>query len=135
MLINCPSCTVKYLLNSAELGNDGRIVKCIKCNYEWMQRPNLISEEKTDTKENTILHNHENYNKMLPSTYVEKKEPSLLNSFFMVFFVIFIISLYFVLKNLDQGIINLIIFYFLEFFNNIDEIIKDFAKIFYNIIN
>ena len=86
MLINCPSCTVKYLLNSAELGNDGRIVKCIKCNYEWMQRPNLIPEEKTDTKENTILHNHENYNNMLPSTYVEKKEPSLLNSFFMIFF-------------------------------------------------
>ena len=135
MLLNCPTCKAQYLVNSADLLEEGRIVKCIKCKYQWFQNPNLdnnINIEYESIKTNKKINN---YSKTLPSTYVEPQKSSITNSLFMVIFIISILFLYFFLKNLDSGIMNLIIFYIKEFIDNINLIIQDFSKALYNIIN
>ena len=135
MLLTCPSCNSKYLVNSADLLEEGRIVKCIKCKYQWFQSSNLDNNTGIEYESIKTIEKNNNYSKTLPSTYVEPPKSSVRNSFFMVIFIIFILFLYFFLKNLDSGIMNLIIFYATEFINNVNLIIQDFSKALYNIIN
>ena len=60
MLLACPSCNSKYLLNSAELKPDGKRVKCVKCEHEWFQEPNIkeegiyLTSEPLDSNEDLI---------------------------------------------------------------------------------
>ena len=37
MIIACPSCDARYLLDPAKIGPDGRRVKCAKCGHTWAQ--------------------------------------------------------------------------------------------------
>ena len=46
MLLTCPPCNSKYLVNSADLKPDGRTVRCAKCRFDWFQTPDLNKEEK-----------------------------------------------------------------------------------------
>lgn len=41
MIISCPSCTKKYELDAGLIPAHGRKVKCIICQHEWHQRPDL----------------------------------------------------------------------------------------------
>ena len=45
MLITCSSCNSKYLVNSADLKPNGRIVQCAKCGHNWFQIANIEDEE------------------------------------------------------------------------------------------
>ena len=46
MLLTCPSCNSKYLVNSADLKPNGRTVCCVKCRFDWYQAPDIYEEEK-----------------------------------------------------------------------------------------
>lgn len=39
MILTCPSCATRYLIDSAALGNQGRMVRCASCSHSWWQRP------------------------------------------------------------------------------------------------
>ncbi len=135
MLIYCPSCQAKYLLNSADLYSDGRKVRCAKCKYQWFQKPNIDYQQSLNNTKKKVLKDSSNYNKTLPSTYVEAKKISLTNSLLMIIFIVFIFVIYFLIKNLDQGIINLIKYYLQESIPSINKIINDLAQIFYKVVN
>ena len=37
MIITCPSCSARYIVNPIDVGKNGRKVKCTKCNTTWPQ--------------------------------------------------------------------------------------------------
>ena len=39
MFIQCSDCDYKYIVNSADLKPDGRMVECANCNHRWYQEP------------------------------------------------------------------------------------------------
>ena len=39
MFIQCSDCDYKYLVNSADLKPEGRMVECANCNHRWFQEP------------------------------------------------------------------------------------------------
>ena len=142
MLVSCSSCNSKYLVNSADLKPKGRMVKCIKCDNTWFQepipaedivkksnsdQPNLLNERKEDYKKEEI--------KNLPSTYIQHKDPSILNSFIVIFLLIIVIISFWLVNRYGISIFSFFYFYLEEFYFNLNLIIKDFATLVYNIIN
>ncbi len=146
MFIECSNCEFKYLLNSADLKPDGRMVECANCNHQWFQEldekeifsSSLLSEEKNT--ENITVNDQNNKNmkqvvKNLPSTVVRHEKPSIINSVIAVNLIIFIFLGIWILKSSGINTLVLIDFYIKEFFFNLNLIISDLAKIFYNILN
>ena len=43
MFIQCSDCDYKYIVNSADLKPDGRMVECANCNHRWFQEPLKLS--------------------------------------------------------------------------------------------
>lgn len=39
MILTCSSCSTRYLVDPAQLGASGRVVRCAKCGHSWMQAP------------------------------------------------------------------------------------------------
>ena len=39
MIVSCPACSTRYLLEPSALGPDGRSVRCAKCQHSWHQQP------------------------------------------------------------------------------------------------
>jgi predicted Zn finger-like uncharacterized protein len=37
MIVTCPSCTTRYLVDPAAIGADGRRVRCVRCDHSWWQ--------------------------------------------------------------------------------------------------
>ena len=150
MFIQCSDCDYKYLVNSVDLKPDGRMVQCANCNHRWFQE-SLKGEEilassvpKTSQKEE-----HDNANnkqseeeestpkeiKNLPSTVVKEKKVSLVNTFLVVFLIVFLFFLFWVFKSYGTNIFVLVKFYINEFFFNLRLIIDDLAKIVFQILN
>ena len=44
MLIRCSACNSKYLVNSADLKPDGRMVECASCSHQWYQEKSTEEE-------------------------------------------------------------------------------------------
>lgn len=147
MFIQCSVCDYKYIVNSADLKPDGRMVECANCNHRWFQEPlkgeeflttsvPKTSEEKPlDNDEKKQNHELSNEIKNLPSTVVREKKVSLLNTFLVVFFLVFLIFLFSILKSYGTNIFVLVSFYINEFFFNLKLIINDLANIIYQILN
>ncbi len=43
MIINCPECNTRYNLTAAQIGPNGRTLKCASCQHNWFQPP--VKEE------------------------------------------------------------------------------------------
>ncbi|MEM9468686.1 MAG: zinc-ribbon domain-containing protein [Pseudomonadota bacterium] len=44
MIIECPSCSARYLLKTDAIGEEGRVVRCHKCGHQWHQEPDEGAE-------------------------------------------------------------------------------------------
>ena len=144
MLISCTSCKSKYLVNSADLKPDGRTVQCAKCGNQWYQDPNLIENEQIEQVITTSTPSTSSENKKdnlksptpnLPSTYVKEQKVSVLNSILVVFFVIFLIGGFWIVRNIEINTLVLFKFYLDEFAFNLKLIFEDIAKIIHQIVN
>ena len=148
MFIQCSDCDYKYIVNSADLKPDGRMVECANCNHRWFQEPlkgeDLLSssvpktfQEKPLEKENQNKENDlpPKEIKNLPSTVVREQKVSLVNTFLVIFLLLIIIFLFWTLRSYGTNIFVLVSFYINEFFFNLKLIIDDLAKIIYQIVN
>jgi predicted Zn finger-like uncharacterized protein len=150
MFTQCSDCNYKYIVNSADLKPDGRMVECANCNHRWFQEPlkgdDLLSSSVPKTTQERLLDKKEESQnnettlpykeiKNLPSTVVREPKVSFINTFLVIFFLVFIIFLFWALKSYGTNIFVLVSFYINEFFFNLKLIIDDLAKIIYRIIN
>ena len=39
MILTCPSCATRYLIDPTALGDTGRLVRCARCSHSWIERP------------------------------------------------------------------------------------------------
>lgn len=39
MILTCPSCATRYMVDATALGDGGRTVKCVRCGHRWHQTP------------------------------------------------------------------------------------------------
>ena len=150
MFIQCSDCDYKYIVNSADLKPDGRMVECANCNQRWFQEPlkgeDLLSSSVPKTSQEKPLETEEESQnnepdlppteiKNLPSTVVREQKVSFINTFLVIFFLVLIIFLFWTLRSYGTNIFVLVSFYINEFFFNLKLIIDDLAKIIYQIIN
>ena len=147
MLIQCSSCNSKYLVNSADLKPNGRMVECANCTHQWYQDinieedlaiPSILNTDENDQKEkNNTESKTKNINdiKNLPSTFVREKKVSVLNSLLVILLLILIFLSFWFLRKYGANIFVLINFYINEFYFNLKLIISDISKIIYQIMN
>ncbi len=150
MFIQCSDCDYKYLVNSADLKPEGRMVECANCNHRWFQEPlqgeDILSSSVPKTSNSKVKKNLDTQNinednlssnqiKNLPSTVVREKKVSILNTFLVVFLLVFIFFLFWTLRSYGTNIFVLFYFYVNEFIFNLKLIIDDLTKIFYQILN
>ncbi len=150
MFIQCSDCDYKYIVNSADLKPDGRMVECANCNHRWFQEPlqgeELLSssvyktfeeqshsDEKNQNSNNVDLSSNEIKN--LPSTLVREKKVSLVNTLLVILLLFLLFFLFWAFKNFGTNIFVLINYYINEFVFNLKLIIEDLAKIVYQILN
>ena len=146
MFIECSNCEFKYLVNSADLKPNGRMVECANCKHQWFQELNntevlsAVPSSKNDNlvdneKLNKNIENKNEIVKNLPSTIVRQEKPSILNSIIAVLLILFIFLGIWISRSFEINTLVLIDFYIKEFFFNLNLIISDLAKIIYNILN
>ena len=146
MLLTCPSCNSKYLVNSADLKPEGRTVRCVKCRFDWFQTPDLYEEavESEGITDTFTPNQHSgldvNKNKKspvsnLPATYVPDQKPSFVNTSLLIFFIGIAFFCFWIIKNESYSIMALINFYVHEFYFNLKLIINDITKIIHQILN
>ena len=149
MFIRCSDCDYKYLVNSADLKPEGRMVECANCNHRWFQEPlkeeELLSSSVPKTSHKAYFESEQNKNnennlkstqiKNLPSTVVKEKKVSIVNSFLVIFVLVFLFFLFWAFRSYGINIFVLLNFYINEFFFNLRLIIDDLAKIIYQILN
>ena len=143
MFIVCSNCEFKYLVNSADLKPNGRMVECANCNHQWFQEldDTDITSSVPSTKKEELDQNLKNNNQKeklekdpvrnLPSTVVRQEKPSVINSTIVIALAIVI----WIYRSYGVNTFIIIDFYIREFFFNLNLIISDLAKIIHNTLN
>ena len=150
MFIECSACNSKYLVNSADLKPNGRLVECATCSHQWHQEVSEKEKEldsavphskytedatKNENMINQLKSNNINEIRNLPSTIVKEKNVSYLNSFLILILLFLIIFLFWVIKHYGINIFVLFNFYINEFYFNLKLIISDLGNIINKILN
>ena len=150
MFIECSACNSKYLVNSADLKPNGRLVECATCSHQWYQEPNekeieldssvphsKNTEESIKDKNSIDEAKNKNINeiKNLPSTIVNEKNVSYLNSFLILILLFLIIFLFWIIRHYGVNIFVLFNFHINEFYFNLKLIISDLGNIISKILN
>ncbi len=147
MFIVCSNCKFKYLVNSADLKPNGRIVECANCNHQWFQEldDTNITSSVPSTKKEEFDQNLKNNNQKeklekdpvrnLPSTVVRQEKPSVINSTIVISLAIVVILAIWIYRSYGVNTFIVIDFYIREFFFNLNLIISDLAKIIHNTLN
>ena len=147
MFIVCSNCEFKYLVNSADLKPNGRMVECANCNHQWFQElddtditSSVPSTKKEELDQN--LNNNKQKEKLekipvrnLPSTVVRQEKPSVINSTIVIALATVIILAIWIYRSYGVNTFIIIDFYIREFFFNLNLIISDLAKIIHNTLN
>ena len=147
MFIVCSNCEFKYLVNSADLKPNGRMVECANCNHQWFQElddtditSSVPSTKKVELDQN--LKNNKQKEKLekdpvrnLPSTVVRQEKPSVINSTIVIALAIVVILAIWIYRSYGVNTFIIIDFYIREFFFNLNLIISDLAKIIHNTLN
>ena len=150
MFIECSDCNSKYLVNSADLKPNGRMVECANCSHQWFQEIREEDEvlyqsvpssrlneniKNKDTSFNDFKKNTSVEIKNLPSTVVNPEKVSTLNSILVVLVLFLTIFIFWLVRSYGINMFVLINFYIHEFFFNLRLIINDIAIIVHQIIN
>lgn len=147
MFIVCSNCEFKYLVNSADLKPNGRMVECANCNHQWFQEldDTDITSSVPSTKKEEFDQNLKNNNQKeklekdpvrnLPSTVVRQEKPSVINSTIVITLAIVVILAIWIYRSYGVNTFIIIDFYIREFFFNLNLIISDLAKIIHNTLN
>ena len=147
MFIVCSNCEFKYLVNSADLKPNGRMVECANCNHQWFQEldDTDITSSVPSTKKEEFDQNLKNNNEKeklekdpvrnLPSTVVRQEKPSVINSTIVISLAIVVILAIWIYRSYGVNTFIIIDFYIREFFFNLNLIISDLAKIIHNTLN
>ena len=150
MFIECSDCNSKYLVNSADLKPNGRMVECANCSHQWFQETREEDEvlqqsvpssgfnenvKNKDTSFNDFKKNTSAEIKNLPSTVVNPEKVSTLNSVLVVLVLFLTIFIFWLLRSYGINIFVLIYFYIHEFFFNLRLIINDIALIIHQSLN
>ena len=147
MFIVCSNCEFKYLVNSADLKPNGRMVECANCNHQWFQEldDTDITSSVPSTKKEELDQNIKNNNQKeklekdpvrnLPSTVVRQEKPSVINSTIVITLAIVVILAIWIYRSYGLNTFIIIDFYIREFFFNLNLIISDLAKIIHNTLN
>jgi len=150
MFIQCSDCDYKYLVNSADLKPEGRMVECANCNHRWFQEPlkgeDILSSSPSKISLEQFSNNLDNEEinekdlsskqiKNLPSTVVKETKVSLVNTFLVIFLLVLLFFLFWAFRSYGKNIFVLLNFFINEFFFNLRLIIDDLAKIAYQILN
>ena len=147
MFIVCSNCEFKYLVNSADLKPNGRMVECANCNHQWFQEldDTDITSSVPSTKKEEFDQNLKNNNQKeklekdpvrnLPSTVVRQEKPSVINSTIVIALAIVVILAIWIYRSYGVNTFIIIDFYIREFFFNLNLIISDLAKIIHNTLN
>ena len=147
MFIVCSNCEFKYLVNSADLKPNGRMVECANCNHQWFQEldDTDITSSVQSTKKEELDQNLKNNNQKeklekspvrnLPSTVVRQEKPSVINSTIVIALAIVVILAIWIYRSYGVNTFIIIDFYIREFFFNLNLIISDLAKIIHNTLN
>ena len=147
MFIVCSNCEFKYLVNSADLKPNGRMVECANCNHQWFQEldDTDITSSVPSTKKEELDQNIKNNNQKeklekdpvrnLPSTVVRQEKPSVINSTIVIALAIVVILAIWIYRSYGVNTFIIIDYYIREFFFNINLIISDLAKIIHNTLN
>ena len=147
MFIVCSNCEFKYLVNSADLKPNGRMVECANCNHQWFQEldDTDITSSVPSTKKEELDQNIKNNNQKeklekdpvrnLPSTVVRQEKPSVVNSTIVIILAIVVILAIWIYRSYGVNTFIIIDFYIREFFFNLNLIISDLAKIIHNTLN
>ena len=147
MFIVCSNCEFKYLVNSADLKPNGRMVECANCNHQWFQEledSDLTSSVPSSKKENLDqdIKNNKQQQKLeespvknLLSTVVRKEKTSVINSTIVIALAIIVILAIWIYRSYGVNTFVIIDFYIREFFFNLNLIISDLAKIIHNTLN
>ncbi len=146
MFIVCSNCDFRYLVNSADLKPDGRVVQCANCGHQWFQEQNEqepLSAVPSTNKKNEDYNVKSNENikekniaiKNLPSTIIREEKPSARNSMIVVCLLLSVFFMIWFSRYYGINTFVLIDFYIREFFFNLNLIISDLAKIIHNTLN
>ena len=146
MFIVCSNCEFKYLVNSADLKPNGRMVECANCGHQWFQEINkqeILTAVPSTNKLSPDTKNKNNQNeevkdkkiKNLPSTIVNQEKASIKNSFIVVVLIACIFFVLWLSRSYGIDTFILIDFYVREFFFNLNLIFSDLAKIIHNTLN
>ena len=147
MFIVCSNCEFKYLVNSADLKPNGRMVECANCNHQWFQElddsdiKSSVPSSKKEELNNDLKSNKQKENlekgpvRNLPSTVLRQEKPSVFNSAIVIALAIAIILSIWIYRSYGVNTFVIIDFYIREFFFNLNLIISDLAKIIHNTLN
>mgnify|MGYP005743636575 CR=1 FL=1 len=147
MFIVCSNCEFKYLVNSADLKPNGRMVECVNCNHQWFQEldnsdlTSSVPSSKKEELDQDIKNNKQQIKleegpvKNLPSTVVRQEKPSVINSTIVIALAIIVILAIWIYRSYGLNTFVIIDFYIREFFFNLNLIISDLAKIIHNTLN
>ncbi len=143
MFIVCSNCEFKYLVNSADLKPNGRMVECANCNHQWFQELDdaVITSSKKEEFDQDLKSNKQKENlekdpvRNLPSTVVRQEKPSAINSAIVITLAIVVILAIWIYRSYGVNTFIIIDFYIREFFFNLNLIISDLSKIIHNILN